>query len=337
MTERRSDEELVSVLIATKDRLHWLRDCLESARDQTYARLEIVVSDDGSRDGTVEYVRSVAAVDQRVRLLTDNPSPGAFGNFAHLLAHAVGGSVCLVGDDDLLHPNFVKQLASGLGLPSVGVAYAGFDVIDGDGEPRPDRTALLERHHGFTETPAGLQPDGVLVALRGQLWLGACLYRTRLIRGLGFETSCGSAADWDLALRAADVASVWYVPGHLWSYRDHGMTISRTRQAESLRSAIIVLTRRAYQKPALESLRRSLLRRYLLRAAWGDIAARPGQARGDLRDYRANDGSRLAPKYLVIMGVSRLPGPIRRSLVDAVGSARSSRPNGGPRPTAPAP
>lgn len=322
MTEPRSDEELVSVLIATKDRLPWLRDCLESARGQTYVHLEIVISDDGSRDGTVEYVRSVAAVDQRVCLLTDNPSPGVFGNFAHLLKHAEGQAVCLVSDDDLLGPTFVEELARGLRHPSVGVAYAGFDVVDGDGMPRPDVAALLERHHGFKDTPAGLQLDGGLVGLRGQLWLGACMYRTKLIRSLGFDPSCGSAADWNLALRAVDIASVWYVPRHLWSYRDHGLTISRTRQQEGVRSAISVLSPRTYKRPALESLRRSLLRGYLLRAAWGAVVARPGQARCDLRDYRANGGSRLAPRYLIIAGVCGLPGPVRRTLVRAY-AARS--------------
>jgi glycosyltransferase involved in cell wall biosynthesis len=322
VTGPRSDEELVSVLVATKDRLHWLRDCLQSARDQTYARLEIVVSDDGSRDGTVEYVRSVAAVDQRVRLLTDNPSPGVFGNFAHLLKHAEGQAVCLVSDDDLLGPTFVEELTRGLRHPSVGVAYAGFDVIDGDGVPRPDVTALLERHHGFTETPAGLEPDGVLVALRGQLWLGSCLYRTNLIRSLGFDPSCGSAADWDLALRAVDLTSVWYVPRRLWSYRDHGATISRTRQQEGLRSAITVLERRSYAQPAPEDLRQRLLRRYLLRTARREVASRPDQSRCDLREYRERGGSRLALRYLVIAALSRLPGPIRRPVVRVLSASR---------------
>lgn len=321
MTEANS-RDVVSVLIATRDRLPWLRDCLASARAQSYPHVEVIVSDDGSRDGTVEYVRSIAAVDQRVRLLTDNPSPGAFGNFAHLLAHAGGDSVCLVGDDDLLQPSFVEELARGLGHPAVGVAYAGFDVIDGDGTPRPDRTTLLERHHGFRDTPAGLQPDGQLVALRGQLWLGSCLYRTDLIRNLGFDPSCGSAADLDLALRAVDVTSVWYVPRRLWSYRDHGTTISRTRQLEGIRFAVTVLARRSYARPDLESLRLHLLRKYLLRAARREVAARPDQARRDLHDYRAHGGSRLAARYFVIAGLSRLPGPIRRPAARVVAATR---------------
>ena len=322
MTETDSRGELVSVLIATRDRLPWLRACLASARAQSYPRLEIVVSDDGSVDGTVEYVRSIAAVDPRVRLLTDNPSPGAFGNFAHLLAHARGDAVCLVGDDDLLGPSFVEELARGLRHPSVGVAYAGFDVIDGDGTPRPDATALLERHHRFRDTPAGLQPDGQLVALRGQLWLGSCLYRTDLIRNLGFDPSCGSAADLDLALRAVDVASAWYVPRRLWSYRDHGTTISRSRQLEGLRFAVTVLAHRSYARPDLESLRLHLLRRYLIRAARREFAARPGQARRDLGDYRSNGGSRMTARYLIIAGLSRLPGPIRRSAARVVAATR---------------
>jgi glycosyltransferase involved in cell wall biosynthesis len=323
MTETGPGGVLVSVLIATKDRLPWLRECLSSARAQSYAPLEIIVSDDGSRDGTVDYVQSVVVLDRRVHLLTDNPAPGVFGNFAHLLKHAKGDAVSLVGDDDLLHPAFIEKLARGLRDPSVGVAYAGFDVIDRDGSARPDKTTLLARHHRLSDTPAGLQPDGAIVALLGQLWLGACLYRTELIRTLGFDTSCGSAADLDLALRAANEASIWYEPERLWSYRDHDTTISRTRLEEGLHAAIVVLGRRSYARPACERLRLNLLRRRLLLAARRGVADHPDEALRLLRAYRANGGSRSAFRYWVIGCVSRLPGPIRRRASRAIDRARA--------------
>ena len=48
--------------------------------------IQIFVSDDGSTDGTREYVRQIALQDPRVHLLIDDPIRGLFTNVNHLVS-----------------------------------------------------------------------------------------------------------------------------------------------------------------------------------------------------------------------------------------------------------
>ena len=56
---------LVSVVIPTYNRIHTLPASVDSVLKQTYENLELIIMDDGSDDGTEDYVKSIA--DERVR------------------------------------------------------------------------------------------------------------------------------------------------------------------------------------------------------------------------------------------------------------------------------
>jgi GT2 family glycosyltransferase len=314
----------VSVLIATRNRIAWLQECIESVREQTYSDLEIVVSDDGSDDGSVEFVRATATQDPRIRLLTDNPRPGVFENFSHLLAHATGDAVCFIGDDDVLGPSFVEKLLGGLTERRAGVAYCMFDVIDGAGAQRPSQTARLDAFHEYQVTPPGLQVDPAMSALRGQLWLGGCLYRTKLVRELGFDPRAGSAADFDLALRISQVSEVWFVKERLWRYRDHHGAASRAQTAETWTTIADTLERHSFTSVDAEQRRLALLRTYRVRAAWSEVADAPGRARQILARYRAGGGRPDSPRHVVTLLVSCLPSPMRRRAVAAINRRQSA-------------
>ena len=67
-----------SVIIPTFNRLPLLKEALNSVWRQTYADYEVIVVDDGSSDGTANYLKSL---DERVKVLTQlNCGPGAARN-----------------------------------------------------------------------------------------------------------------------------------------------------------------------------------------------------------------------------------------------------------------
>src|SRR5712691_1497540 len=100
----------VSVLIPTLNRLEYLKQSLSCTRQQTYADLEILVSDDGSTDGTQAFVRSIESEDSRVRLVPMNPYPGQPANYNWLILQSTGDVFGILDDDDMWLPDFVQEV-----------------------------------------------------------------------------------------------------------------------------------------------------------------------------------------------------------------------------------
>jgi hypothetical protein len=98
--------ERVSLLVPARDEAQRIASCVASLLDQVgVPDLEIVVLDDGSRDGTADVVRRAAGGDPRVRLLQGEPLPDGWLGKPHAceqLARAATGSVLVFLDADVV-------------------------------------------------------------------------------------------------------------------------------------------------------------------------------------------------------------------------------------------
>lgn len=90
-----ADQPKVLVLLATYNGALWLPEQLASILSQEGVSLQVIVTDDCSRDGTVQIVTEAVRQDARVSLVTwDAGSGSAGGNFRRIFRHAGGkGSI----------------------------------------------------------------------------------------------------------------------------------------------------------------------------------------------------------------------------------------------------
>lgn len=79
------DSPLVTAVIPAKDEEKTLPGCLDDVRRQDYPRLEIIVVDDRSTDGTGAIAQSAAANDPRVKVLTITDLPEGWTGKTHAL------------------------------------------------------------------------------------------------------------------------------------------------------------------------------------------------------------------------------------------------------------
>src|SRR6185437_6828689 len=97
---------LVSIIIPTKDKLEFLRPCIQSVLERTnYPNFEIVVVDNGSvEQGTHAYLEEVGRRSQvRVLRYPQSFNFSAINNFA--ARHAAGSFLCLLNNDtELIEP-----------------------------------------------------------------------------------------------------------------------------------------------------------------------------------------------------------------------------------------
>lgn len=93
---------------------------------------ELVISDDGSTDETLNLVRSVISRDSRVRLTT-GPGRGVMANFEHALSQCSGEVIFLADQDDLWLPNKVDVVTAVFAADAdVMCVVHDMEVVDGD-------------------------------------------------------------------------------------------------------------------------------------------------------------------------------------------------------------
>ncbi|MEK6192280.1 MAG: glycosyltransferase [Chloroflexota bacterium] len=320
----------ISILIPTRDRLDYLRLSLASARAQRWNDVEILVSDDGSTDGTREFVRAVAQEDRRVRLMTGNPSPGVFSNVQYLVNQGSGDAFTVLGDDDLLDADFCALLAEPIERDtSVILSFTDYRVIDASGAHVEEASAQSSLRYGRAGMPGGEVQNPVVLALRGGIWMGFTLYRTSVFIEEPFDLECGTAADWDYAIRAARRGRIWFVPGRHGSYRDHRSTASRLGLRDAAELAMTVLQKHTFDDEAAESLRRALLRDAAKRHAFRTAPRGRSAARESLRLYLSLGGRRLNPHFMMTTLLLHLPpivaGALQRLVWVASGSVARMR------------
>ena len=97
----------VSVLMPAFDRERFIGEAIESVLAQTFRDFELVVVDDGSRDGTVRVVESHR--DPRIRLERMGENRGIAAARNRALALARGRYVALLDSDDVAHPRRLEQ------------------------------------------------------------------------------------------------------------------------------------------------------------------------------------------------------------------------------------
>ena len=96
----------VSVVIPAYNAEGWLRRSVESVLTQDFADLELIIVDDGSKDGTAALVQVFAAADPRVRIVTQANGGLGFARNSGL-AVARGHTVMFLDADDLFAPGIV--------------------------------------------------------------------------------------------------------------------------------------------------------------------------------------------------------------------------------------
>jgi glycosyltransferase involved in cell wall biosynthesis len=124
---------LVTIGIPTYNRADgYLREAIESALNQTYQDLEIIVADNCSTDNTENYVNNIS--DTRIRYFRHNKNIQPNDNFNFCLEQARGDYFLLLHDDDLIDDDFVEICMNNVSdNTDSGIIRTGTRIIDGKG------------------------------------------------------------------------------------------------------------------------------------------------------------------------------------------------------------
>jgi len=136
------ENPLVSLILFAYRQEGLIRQAVEGALSQTYSPLEIILSDDGSPDGTFEIMREIADHYRGPHRIVLNRNPRNLGIGDHVqkaFSLASGQWFVTAAGDDISFPNRVEVLMHHVKAnPRVRAIASGIQYIDENGAPLPD-------------------------------------------------------------------------------------------------------------------------------------------------------------------------------------------------------
>ena len=206
-------QTLVSVIIPTFNYGHFIIEAIESVLAQTYTNYEIIVVDDGSRDGTEErlrlYLGRIVYIHQENQGLSTARNTG--------IAAARGDWVAFLDSDDMWHPQKLEvQMAYIAANPNVDLLASAHDSSSEPSQDPVNVSSRIIKHISLKDIlkKSRFGPSGVIARRICFEEIG------------GFDQTLRSAEDRDMWIRFAKQGRVELLSSVLWWYRVHGMSMS---------------------------------------------------------------------------------------------------------------
>ncbi|MGI9455118.1 MAG: glycosyltransferase family 2 protein [Aeoliella sp.] len=198
----------VSILMTVYNGMPYLPAAIESVLNQTVIDFEFIIVNDGSTDGTADYLASLT--DSRVRIFEqENGGTAVAANNG--LRHCVGEFIARMDADDISLPHRLATQVEFLRThPNVGLVGAQMaplgDVGVGPSLNLPTThdaifSALMEGRHGLAHS--------------------CILFRASLLNQIGGYWSVPLVDDWDMMIRMGEVSQLANIDEVLHHYRVH--------------------------------------------------------------------------------------------------------------------
>ena len=213
---------MISVVVVNWNGKAMLADCLASLRSQTFPKFEVIVVDNGSTDGSGEFVLQSSPEVKLVQLSDNRGFAG--GNNAGI-RQAGGEWIALINNDAIAQPDWLESLHRAVeGNETVGLAASRVVLPSGQLDSAGDGMTVAgvpyKRGHGSIPVGNFLKPAEVF----GASGCGVLLRRSMLERiGLLDEDFFCIYEDGDLNFRARLAGfHCIYVPEAVIIHRLHG-------------------------------------------------------------------------------------------------------------------
>lgn len=216
---------MITIIMAVYNGQEYIREQLESLKDQTYTEWRLVIRDDRSSDKTAEIVKKFSdEVEQEVIFkVNEKPSGSAKNNFALLINDAKESDYVMFCDQDDIWKkdkieitfNKMKQAEERYGRDFPLLVHGDVEVIDENGNINAD--SMFEMSH--------INADSKLPQILIQNHVTGCtmMCNKKLIVGISEYTSSEYIImhDYLAALYASVFGKIEVIKKPLLSYRQH--------------------------------------------------------------------------------------------------------------------
>lgn len=219
----------LSVALCTYNGSKYVQKQLDSILSQELTVDEIVICDDGSDDGTLSIVYSIANNHPNIQWIIERniQSLGVTKNFEKALSLCTGDIIFLSDQDDVWKPYKTKVIVDYLEKhPEVDLVFSDAELIDEDGNLKTDKTLFdacgLSPLRELWDTGLQFEIENVIQRL-----LGATFGTRRefVKRCLPFDSNVSNYHDGQLAMSSVALNCNGMIDESLIEYRIHGNNV----------------------------------------------------------------------------------------------------------------
>ncbi len=210
----------VSVCMATYNGASYIGEQISSILSQLNPDDELIISDDGSTDDTLEIINSFS--DKRIKLFNHKKVKSKYSfdyttrNFENAIYNSTGDIIFLSDQDDVWLPN--KYMVMTHALKENDIVISDCKIVD------KDLNVICESK--FKINPPS---NRVIPCLKGNKNIGCCMaFNRRIIEKVLPFPPYGVAQDWWLACYGNMYYKMSYINEPLMLYRRHEATVSAT-------------------------------------------------------------------------------------------------------------
>ncbi len=245
-------EPVISIVTPTMNSVRFVERTIQSVLDQGYGRLEYILKDGDSTDGTLDVLERYRS---RLAAVAVGKDSGQSGALNHGFASTTGEIMAYLNSDDLLLPGTLRYVARYFAThPHVDVVYGHRILID-ENDHEIGRWVLPPHENGILSW-ADYVPQETLF-WRRRIWERA---------GGRIDDSFHMAMDWDLLLRFRDAKARFVrLPRFLGAFRVHEDQKTSARLHDVGVREMARLRQRVHGRTIAPSELRWRVRGYLLR------------------------------------------------------------------------
>ena len=206
---------IVSIVLPVYNMEKFVEMAVTSCLRQTFESLEVVIVDDGSTDGTVEYLESIKNHERVHVIKQQNAFLPAALNTGHKAAK--GKYLTWTSADNVYTEDAIEMMMKGFErFPEVGFVGADMYHVSETGERL------------FTNTRRTSTVWSLLCT--NSFGSGAFLYRREIYEAAGlYNVDLEGVEDWDYWLRTAEKGPVLHLNKAIYSYLVHGGSMTATK------------------------------------------------------------------------------------------------------------
>ena len=121
----------ISIIVPVYNVEKYLNRCIDSILNQTLEDIELILVDDGSKDGSGQICDEYAVKDCRVRVFhIENGGPAKARNLG--IIHAIGEYIGFVDSDDYIESSMYERLYSRAMINNSDVVMCGYNIVTED-------------------------------------------------------------------------------------------------------------------------------------------------------------------------------------------------------------